>query len=114
MSQNQCPNCLRAYAFSTDGNGRLVKLHPRKPCVPPVSNPQKQEIRCINCHGFFPRGMDAKTRTKKLCSRACKDEWAVVYRERNKERAKLLRLAKLQSRIAIDRRWKQQQSEKLL
>ena len=73
--ENVCPTCGAGYDFTTDGNGRLVVLHPVTKCVP-LKNSRSTTLKpswereCMECHHMFtPPKNRGSART---CSAKCR------------------------------------------
>lgn len=75
---NHCPVCRRTYDFTTDGNGRLVALHPIGRCIPfvePVYEPgeDEEEVNPRRPDGKVRRGYMAEPEELRSCSDVCSE-----------------------------------------
>ncbi len=73
MNTNACARCERALDFWTDGNGRLIAIHPVTPCVPRKQERSFVIAECCVC-GEEVLGVKRFRGTKLLfCSPVCRE-----------------------------------------
>ncbi len=88
MNPNVCEKCERALDFWTDGNGKLIAIHPVTPCVPRASIAPELHVigECPVCEDAIYVVMEGGRPRKTCGKRACEME----YRNGKQERLRAL------------------------